>query len=536
MWRFRLPPGFASVATTGREATRRTTRPSRNLDPGDLAWVSALIELGQTASSRLEPSSARQAILRHIVSGLDAESGSIALVVEGSEEDLELVAGTDLPPGVVGSRLPRGVGVFGHVLATRQPLLVNGDVAETGLPLSPGARDHRSTESAMCWPLVVGDRIVGALAVNRNNGRARYSVDDLDRGQVLAGLLALVMANHRLHLEREARIAELSHLNAEMQRMNHQLADAHVQEIEREKHASLGQIAAGVAHEINNPVGYVSSNLSTLSSYMDTLFGVIAGYEAAASSGFPATGEPKRPSEQADVAFLREDIGLLLKETRDGVDRVRRIVQDLRDYSRGGAEDEWELTDLHEVLRRTVNIVRGDMKHKIAFELEPGTVPPVECLPHRMNQVFLNLVVNAGQAIAERGTVRITSGRDGEWAWFRVQDDGCGIPSEHLGRIFEPYFTTKPVGQGTGLGLSVSYAIVRRHGGYIEVESEAGSGTVFTVRLPLTQPRPDSMPPDADETIDLPSYVELDALAQQDRAWPGSESFPPDEPRATHGA
>src|SRR4030095_14951137 len=184
----------------------------------------------------------------------------------------ESVAGTDLPPGVLGSRLPRGMGVFGHVVATGQPLLINGDAAQTGLPLQLNERRDRPTHSAMCWPLKVQERTIGALAVNRAPGLQRYTVADLDRGQVLTSLLALVMANHRMHVERETRILELSTLNAAMQRMNEALEEAQDQVIQAEKLASIGQIAAGVAHEITNPVAFFLSNLGTLESYVDTLF------------------------------------------------------------------------------------------------------------------------------------------------------------------------------------------------------------------------------------------------------------------------
>ncbi len=229
----------------------------------DFPWIYALYELGQTAATGVDPLQARQDILRHIVSGLDAQSVSIAMMVEGTEDVLEIFAGTDLPPGVLGSRLPRGMGVFGHVVATGQPLLINGDAAQTGLPRLTGRRD-RASHSAMCWPLRVQERIIGALAVNRAPDRPRYTVADLDRGQVMTSLLALVMANHRMHVERETRILELSTLNAAMQRMNEALEEAQDQVIQAEKLASIGQIAAGVAHEINNPVGFVLSNLGTL--------------------------------------------------------------------------------------------------------------------------------------------------------------------------------------------------------------------------------------------------------------------------------
>ena len=167
--------------------------------------------------------------------------------------------------------------------------------------------------------------------------------------------------------------------------------------------------------------------------------------------------------------------------------RVKHIVQDLKDFSRGGTDEVWEVVNLHDALDRTLNIVRNEIKYKARIETHYGSLPDVECLPSRLHQVFLNLIVNAGHAIEANGTITISTGTSGSEIWIRFEDTGCGIPKQHLNRIFEPFFTTKPVGQGTGLGLSVSYSIVQRHGGSIDVESEVGRGSRFTIHLPLRQ-------------------------------------------------
>jgi signal transduction histidine kinase len=316
-------------------------------------------------------------------------------------------------------------------------------------------------------------------------------VDDLDRGQALTSLLALVMANHRMHVERENRIVELSTLNATMQRMNTLLEDAQNQVIQSDKLASIGQISAGVAHEINNPVGYVLSNLGSLESYLAKLFEVLDAY-VDVDEGMPppiprAFARVRSLRQQTDVAFLREDIGALIAESRDGLLRVKRIVQDLKDFSRGGAEESWQTIDLHAALDSTLNIVRNEIKYKATIVKSYGDLPEIECLPSRLNQVFLNLLVNASHAVDANGTITLATGVEGTEAWVRISDTGSGIRPEHLNRLFEPFFTTKPVGEGTGLGLSVSYSIVRNHGGRIEVESELGRGTSFTIRLPIRQ-------------------------------------------------
>ena len=466
------------------------------MEPGhgtinDLAWISALYELGQRAANGANPQQVRQEILEHIVLGFGAESGSIALIVDGTGDQLEIAAGTDLPPGMIGSALPRGMGVFGHVVATGEPVLDNGDAAETGLPLRTNETRQRSTHSAMCWPLRVSERTIGALAVNRAADRPRYTIDDLDRGQPLTSLLALVMANHRMHVEREARIHELSTLNATMQRMNAMLEDAQNQVIQSEKLASIGQVSAGVAHEINNPLAFALSNLGSLEAYLSQLFSLLLAYvegdKLAGTRPPQGFARARALRERIDVEFMRSDVAALVAESRDGLLRVRRIVQDLRDFSRGGTEDAWQSVDLHAALDSTLDIVRSEVKHKATLVRRYGELPEVECLPSRINQVFLNLLVNAGQAIDGNGTITVSTAAEGGEARICIEDTGCGIAAENLGRIFEPFFTTKPAGEGTGLGLAVSSSIVRRHGGRIEVASAVGRGTRFTVRLPLRQ-------------------------------------------------
>jgi signal transduction histidine kinase len=186
----------------------------------------------------------------------------------------------------------------------------------------------------------------------------------------------------------------------------------------------------------------------------------------------------------ADLAFLRQDVTDLVRESMEGLKRVKDIVQALKDFSHVD-EMEWQVADLHHGLDSTLNIVANEIKYKCTVDKQYGVLPPVECLASQMNQVFMNLLLNASQAIEERGTITIRTGAENGWVWIEIGDTGVGIAPEHLNRIFEPFFTTKPVGSGTGLGLSLSYGIVNKHGGRIEVASEAGQGARFTVRLPV---------------------------------------------------
>ena len=193
-----------------------------------------------------------------------------------------------------------------------------------------------------------------------------------------------------------------------------------------------------------------------------------------------------RVKQEVDINFLRKDIGDLLTESQDGVMRVRKIVQDLKEFSHVDCA-EWQQADLHCGLDSTLNIVRNEIRYKAEVIKQYGELPPVECIPAQINQVFMNLLVNAAQAIEERGVITLRTGTADDAVWVEIEDTGKGIPQENMNRIFEPFFTTKPVGKGTGLGLSLSYGIIKKHGGRCEVYSEAGQGTRFKVWLPVSQ-------------------------------------------------
>jgi signal transduction histidine kinase len=279
------------------------------------------------------------------------------------------------------------------------------------------------------------------------------------------------------------------------------LRDAEEQLLQSDKMASIGQLAAGVAHEINNPIGYIYSNLGTLGEYVNNMFRVIGAYEKTLR-GMPSDGQERRSElaevkQQVDYDFLIKDLPSLLAESREGIERVRKIVQDLRDFSRAGYEEEWTLADLHRGLDSTLNIVWNDLKYKCEILRNYGDIPRVECLPSQLNQVFLNILVNAGHAIEQHGTIRISTGQEDDKVFIEIADSGKGIAPENLSRVFDPFFTTKPVGQGTGLGLSLSYSIVRKHHGHISVESSIGAGTTFRIMLPMQQHSGGAAAPDA---------------------------------------
>ncbi|RQS40567.1 histidine kinase [Burkholderia sp. Bp8990] len=285
--------------------------------------------------------------------------------------------------------------------------------------------------------------------------------------------------------ERRAAQGRLEQEKDEQRRLLRALEETHVQLLQSEKLASIGQLAAGVAHEINNPIGFISANLNTLRTWVRSLLDVIAAHEAALPQLEPAARDALTALRgAADLDYVRDEIVTLIDESIDGAVRVRRIVQDLRDFSRPGS-GEWSVADIHAGLESTLNVVHNELKYKADIVREYGDLPLVECLPSQLNQVFMNLLVNAAHAMPTRGVITIRTSSDGEQVSIAISDTGTGMTPDIVRRIFDPFFTTKPVGQGTGLGLSVSHGIVERHRGTIDVTSEPGSGTTFRVRLPI---------------------------------------------------
>lgn len=273
----------------------------------------------------------------------------------------------------------------------------------------------------------------------------------------------------------------------ELAKANMTIKNTQAQLFQAEKMASIGELAAGIAHEINNPVGFVSSNIRTLMENAEYLLGLIELY----------TQLETRPADQAllkdirafkkqiDLDFITRDIHVLGAESEEGIARVIRIIKDLKSFSHMD-QGEAQLSDLHAGLDSTLNIAHNEIKYKADVVKEYGDIPLVLCNPSQINQVFMNLLVNAAHAIEKYGRITVRSGRRGhEWVWVEISDTGGGIPDAIKTRIFEPFFTTKAVGKGTGLGLAISYRIVESHGGRIEVDSVVGQGSTFRIVLPI---------------------------------------------------
>ena len=289
----------------------------------------------------------------------------------------------------------------------------------------------------------------------------------------------------------ESELITLQRANQALIALNESLRKAQAQLLQSERLASIGQLAAGVAHEINNPIGYVFSNFGTLEGYLARLVEMLEAYEQAepALAGSAIAGRLAALRGRVELDYLKQDIPLLMAESKEGLSRVRKIVQDLKDFSRVDTQQEWVWASLHRGIDSTLNIVANEIKYRADVRREYGDLPDIECLPSELNQVFLNLLVNAAHAIGpERGLIVVRSGDAGNEVWVEVEDNGSGMAPEQLVRIYDPFFTTKPVGRGTGLGLSLAYGIVQKHNGRIDVHSKPGRGSCFRVTLPVRRP------------------------------------------------
>ena len=333
------------------------------------------------------------------------------------------------------------------------------------------------------------------VGVEENQALAEY--ERLLRSYlVLGGLLTLlIVAFTTIAI---LMLSKSQALNVRLQKSYNDMESAKQSELDMsqrltqsEKLAALGQLAAGVAHEINNPIGYVNSNLGALRQYFGIFEKIITSYEAYVSSRnageFNITDNPEALKKKLNFEFIRQDIGATLSESQEGIVRVKNIVDDLKNFSRNDSNTQWLPFDLHKAIQSTLNIVNFEVKYRADVVLEFGEIPEVECVPSQLNQVFLNLIMNAAQAQSPetRGKIVISTGTVEGKVWVEVSDNGVGIAKENLNKIFEPFFTTKEQGAGTGLGLSLSYGIIQKHRGSLTVSSEPGVGTTFRIEIPV---------------------------------------------------
>jgi len=356
--------------------------------------------------------------------------------------------------------------------------------------LSSAAKSISKGELEISVPVKGKDEIAevatafNAMTVNLHDANER-------RNEFEAQLKEL---NRNLENRVEQRTKELVAKNSELEQANRDIKTAQAKLLQSEKMASVGVLAAGVAHEINNPLGYVTSNLSTLENYTKSYQLLISEYQKLAK--LDSLEEIKAQQvklaeleEEHDLDFINEDLDGLLTDTMEGSSRVKEIVKSLKSFSHVDREEKFEFVDLNECIETTLKVLSNQLKYHTKIDLNLSSLPEVECIAGQVKQVLLNILLNAGQAIKDNGEIKVDTAVKDDTVTVSIADTGEGIAEDQISKLFDPFYTTKPVGEGTGLGLAISYGIiVEEHHGDIQVESTLGEGTCFTLVLPIRQP------------------------------------------------
>lgn len=433
----------------------------RVFDRDRAAYRVAVREISEAMVSMLSLKEIGDRILVALTDTMGVERAMVLLLDEEQRVLEPSASRGDWDREALQAEIPADHPIVTYLLARRSLSRLDFD-DETDPEVREACRDVFDTlEVELLVPIAYGLDLLGTIAVGRKLSGDRFVVEDRLLLRTLANQSAIAIENAKAYDE----IAELnSTLEARVEQRTRELGDAQAQLVQSEKMASLGQLVAGVAHELNNPIGFVHANLQLLEEQTRKI----------------AEAAPGSPEAQR----AREAMQKLIVRSREGTARVKKIVEDLRTFSRVD-QAELQEVDLHDGIERTLSLMEPRLKDGITVVKQYGDLPPVRCYAGQLNQVFMNLLMNSCDAMSGGGTITIRTAPSDGGVRLDFSDTGPGIPPEIRSRVFDPFFTTKAVGKGTGLGLSISHGIIERNGGRISVESEMGKGTTFSIELPI---------------------------------------------------
>jgi signal transduction histidine kinase len=474
--------------------------------------LSLLIELSRAVNATLDPERIYDQALTRLVHGMRCQGAHLFLVDEAQRclrAHRMVRADEARTAGFEARELPLdAASAVGRAATSGEPVVVDDVDAGPDAVDTPTAR-ALGVRSLVCVPLRPKGRVLGVLTVIAGEP-GRFRPADVELIAAVASHVALAIdkaesfrtieeLSRTLEDKVRVRTEQLRATNEELQAAYRELQAAQAQLIQREKMASVGQLVAGVAHELNNPIGFVSSNAATLEDFVSRLRRMLEVYRTAELSEADAA-RTGAAWQDLKVDYALRYLDPMLQGIKEGAERTRRIVRDLRVFARGD-DDVPQPVDLHEELESSLTLLNHLLKDRVEVARKYGDLPPVECVRSQIDQVLLNILANAAQAIEGPGALVLETRRENGWAVVVVRDTGSGIAPDVIGRIFDPFFTTKPVGEGSGLGLSISYEIVKKHGGDIGVDSRPGAGATFTVRLPLGPRAADRTPAAARQEV-----------------------------------
>lgn len=480
-----LKPIHTSVL---RRRIRRMIDGKRNEDD-IIRQNTLLLSLHRSSLELLRPKEIKeilQDILENAVASLNVSAGGIYLLDQESNV-MRLAVAVGVDNGYLGSTVQLGEDVIGQVWEKKRIKVI----ADYLCWQSQGKSEDAcwcNFKSAAVAPLKVAGVVLGTIAFFRTREKPSFGAEDISALEQYAALVALGVENSRLFQAVENEVEKLKRTQSQL--------------IQKEKMAGIGQLAAGVAHEMNNPLGFVTSNFNMLGEYVKRLLDLIAAYREFVQ-GMSGDGDDeikeailqlRQLEKQKKLAFLLEDLQPLFSESKEGLARVGEIIKALRIFSRVDVANQYEDYDLNAGVETTLVVARNEIKYVADVSTDFQDIPTAKAIGGQINQVLLNLLVNGAQAIkaaqlADKGMIRVTTFADGDCIGCSITNNGPVIPKDIQNRIFEPFFTTKPIGEGTGLGLSISYdIIVNQHGGKISFVSTPDEGTTFTIKIPCIRP------------------------------------------------